>query len=243
MITTTPQPFNSVAPWVCLDIETRGGRPEDAPKWVRENWWPNENLLPATIGQRFKTAIDETEKKMGLLDTAGIATVQLKTPTTALVLHNLTEHEPRGVEKGLQIGFADEARTLLVLREWLDTYTDAATTLVGWNIKGFDLRRLRFAYLRAGLNVPKALRVTAPVYDMMKEFAEHFSVDRNPFVKLEVALEAFGMRNHKKDFEGSMVDTFIRAGKFDEVLKYAWEDIEQEAELFLRMTGQSGALK
>lgn len=231
------------AKWLCLDIETRGGRPEDAAQWVRDNWWPTETWTPETIGKRFKDAIEDTKKKLGLLDSAGIATVQLKTPERAMVIHCLTPQAPLMTANGVQVGFESELMMLLYLRTFLDTETEDATTLVGWNINGFDLRRLRFAYLRAGMNVPRALRVSAEVYDMMDKYARYFSVDRNPFVKLEVALEAFGMRNHKKDMDGSQVDTMIAAGRFDEVLKYAWEDVMQEAELFLRMTGQSAALK
>jgi len=230
------------APWLALDIETRGGNPECAAEHVRKEWWPTESWTPETIGKRFKVAIEETAQKMGLLDTAGIATVQLKTPTMALVLHCLTLHELVQLPAGYQVGFNTEKELLIYLRIWLESQADDATVLTGWNIKGFDLRRMRFAYLRAGLNIPRALRVSAPTYDMMEEYAKHFSVNRNPFVKLEVALEAFGMRNHKTEMDGSQVDKMIAAGEFDKVLKYAWDDIEQEAELFLIMTGQSGRL-
>lgn len=229
--------------WLVLDIETRGGRPEDAPRWLRENWWPNMNWTPETIGKAFKKAHEETENRMGLLDTAGIATIQVATETMSAVLHCLRPENLRIAEGSFQMGFATEAELLQFFRDVLNGNCDDGTTLVGWNIKGFDLRRLRFAYLRAGLNIPRALRVSADVYDMMEEYARHFSVDRCPFVKLEVALEAFGLENHKREFDGSQVDQALRAGEFDRVLKYAWGDLEKERELFEVMTGRSARLK
>ncbi len=186
--------------------------------------------------------MEETKSRMGLLDSAGIATVQLQCKDGAMVLHCLNEGAVTA-PGGTQIGFKTEKEVLLNLRIFLDQQTDDATTLVGWNIKGFDLRRLRFAYLRAGLNVPRALRVQAPVYDMMKEYVDGFSVDRQPFVKLEVALQAFGLPNHKAQMDGSQVDVMIKAGQYDKVLAYAWADIAAETELFLRMTGQSTGLQ
>lgn len=229
--------------WLVLDIETRAGRPEDAPRWLRENWWPNMNWTPETIGKAFKKAHEETENRMGLLDTAGIATIQMATETGAYVLHCLREEEVKVGEEKYQVGWHAETEMLIALRTLLNGTCDDGTTLVGWNIKGFDLRRLRFAYLRAGLNIPRALRVSAEVYDMMEEYARHFSVDRCPFVKLEVALEAFGLENHKREFDGSQVDQALRAGEFDRVLKYAWGDLEKERELFEVMTGRSARLK
>lgn len=246
------------ADYLILDIETRGGRPEDALKHHRENWWPDERWTPETIGKRFREAIEEGKTRLGLLDSAGIACVQLGGGEKGgVVAHSLYPHEgrvpteddvvrlasPRAQSPMWQIGFGGEVELLLWLRAFLDAETGDETTLVGWNIKGFDLRRLRFAYLRAGLNVPRALRLSADVCDLMEQWSKHWSVSREPFVKLEVALEAFGLPNHKREFDGSKIDGAIAAGKYEQVLSYAWKDLAQETELFLRMTGRSGALK
>lgn len=136
----------------------------------------------------------------------------------------------------------NEKLLLVTLRDWLEAKCDENTTLAGWNLKGFDLPRLRMMYLRHKLRLPVQLRARADVYDMMKEYCKNFSVDRAEFMKLAVALEQVGIASRKAEINGSMVGQWIRERKYEEVLNYALSDINEETELFLRMTGKSEQL-
>ncbi len=238
------------APWLVLDIETYHGNPEETPKWMRDNWWPDVRLTPENIGKRFKEKDAETREKMALLDSAEIATIQLRTPDGSVLLHKLFAEparwfEPRPGLGAWVFGFATEAELLMAFRLFAEQRTDDGTDVVGWNIEGFDLRKLRGRCLHRNnmVNPPRLLRSAQPVCDMMERYARDWSVDRVPFVKLEVALEAFGIPNHKASVDGSMVGTLINAKRYDELLTYALQDVEAEAELYLRMTGRSAALK
>ena len=254
------------APWVCLDIETREGRPEDVIDWLRRHWWPQENLKPETNLKKLDALIVDKNEKLALLDAAPLATVQLRTPDKTLLLHTFFGESPRILRNAAVIGFgeatpeeeakqqlrptgegkarelANEKLLLIFLRDWLERNCDEKTTVVGWNVKGFDLPRLRLMYLRHGLKLPNALQVRADVYDMMKEYCRHFSVDRVEFLKLAVALEQAGIASRKSEINGSMVGGMIRARDYAGVLNYALDDINEEAELFLRMTGKSEQL-
>lgn len=235
--------MEAVAPWLCLDIETDQGRPEDVIAWLRHHWWPQENLKPDTNLRKLEALIVDKKEKLALLDSAPLATVQLRTPTTTLLLHRFYAEEPRLMGEAAVMGFGTESELLVFLRDWLRSNCDEKTTLVGWNIKGFDLPRLRMMFLRAGLQLPPQLRVSADVYDMMREYCRNFSVDRVEFMKLVVALEQMGIPTRKAEVNGSMVGAMIAEKRFEDVLKYGLDDINEETELFLRMSGQSLQLK
>jgi hypothetical protein len=228
---------------LCLDIETKEGRPEDVIAWLRHHWWPQENLKPDTNLRKLEALIEDKKTKLALLDSAPLATVQLRTPENTLILHAFNAEEPRLLRNAAVMGFASEVELLIFLRDWLRSNCDEKTTIAGWNIKGFDLPRLRLMFLRAGLQLPEQLKVRADVYDMMKEYCRNFSVDRVEFMKLAVALEQMGIPTRKAEVNGSMVGAMIAEKRFEDVLEYGLDDINEETELFLRMSGQSAELK
>lgn len=219
-------------------------------------------LKPITTLKKLEELIEEKYKKLGLMDAAPLGTVQLHTPTATLLLHTFYHEEPRWLEteKGAAIvmGFGaakpagavdyspeemarqvENERLLMVfLCDWLERYTDDKTTIVGWNVKGFDLPRLRLMCLRARPRIvlPKVFQVRADVYDLMKEYCRHFSVDRVEFMKLVVALEQVGIATNKEVMNGAMVGPMIRAGRYEEVLVYGLGDVVEETELFLMMS-------
>ena len=51
-----------------------------------------------------------------------------------------------------------------------------------------------------------------------------------------------GIANHKELVDGSQIDELIAKGAHETILRYAGLDVAAEAELYLRMTGRSGAL-
>lgn len=56
------------------------------------------------------------------------------------------------------VACSDERSLLLALRAWLDSGTSPATTVVGHNLRAFDLPKLRHAFVRHGLKLPAILR-------------------------------------------------------------------------------------
>lgn len=229
-------------PWVALDIETSNGRPEEAERWMRLHWTPPANIRkPEVIGVRYQQMLEQKVEKRALLETAPIVIVSICTPVERRLLHCLRVEELRWVEAqgGYVEGFADRRGMLLALRAGLDFAAGPETVLVGHNIKGFDLPRLRRAYLGEGLRIPRALADPAqPVFDTMREYGYRFSSTEKPFVALSDLLEEFGLPNHKGEMDGSMVPAYVEAGRVDELVAYALQDAAVEAELYLRMTGQ-----
>lgn len=230
-----------VGPWLCLDIETTAGRPESADEAMRAHWTPSNNWTPETIGKRYLEALEKKRQKLALLDSAKIAVVALNSPMGRVVLHSLRDEAPRSEEYATVIGYRDEKSMLAGFRDILQQWASGETLLVGHNIKGFDLPRLRLAFVRAGLQIPDALNNHA--YDCMKEFRWAFSVEGSEMVALSEVLVKLGLPNHKDLIDGSQIDQLIDAGKIETVLRYAALDVCQETEVFLRMTGRSAQLE
>lgn len=238
-----PQVESGPARWLVLDTETQEGRPEAVYHWLRAHWWPQENLKPDTNLRKLEELITKKNDQLALLDAADPALVQLRTPSATLLLHALYAEPAREFQGVPLLGFATVPEMLVVLRDWLDEQCDEGTTLVGWNIEGFDLRRLRMWFLRSRLNLPKVLNVRQPVYDMMKEYCRRFSVDRVEFLKLAVALEQIGIPSRKAEVNGSMVGGMIREKRFEDLFAYGLSDVNEETELWLTMTGKSARLQ
>jgi len=241
-------PLQNPVEWLCIDIETEAGRPEAAEEWARRYWQPNEAWKPETIGRRYLEALEKKREKLALLDSAGIAVIALRDssgqrPVSLLHNHGVCELEVEHRAWGLVGGYADEKAMLIALREYLNNFTDRETLVVGHNVRGFDLPRLRFAYLRAGLQLPGLLASPdVRVFDTMREYARRFSVEREEFVSLETVLTALGMPNHKELMDGSQVGELLASGSkesLEVVLQYASQDVLCESEVFLRLAGRS----
>lgn len=236
-----PTPYG----YCVLDIETGNGRPEGAEHWMRVNWSPSPNWKAETIGKRYLEALERKRERMALLETAPIICVALKSDTELRCLHAMGAHDPRVVEGGgLVEGFGDMAGMLLALRCLLDAMMEPEAPLVGHNIRGFDLPRLRLAYLRNGLRLPVCLaQQNQATFDTMLEYGRRFGGGRDAFVSLDDVLEAFGLESHKGLIDGKDVPTLHAAGQAATIVRYAMLDVLAEAEVFERMTGAARGLK
>jgi DNA polymerase III epsilon subunit-like protein len=140
-------------------------------------------------------------------------------------------------------GFADEASLLTALREFLNSRGGPDTILAGHNVAGFDLPRLRLAFLRYGLQLPAVLADEQPTFDTLKVFARRFYGDGAAFLGLGEVCELVGIPNHKGVCNGADVPALVAAGRVDELVTYNFVDAVLQAELFLRLSGRSTQLK
>lgn len=236
-------------PWLAIDIETANGRPEEAERWMRLHYTPPANYKTAeACGKAFLEMREKKTEKRALLDSSPVVIVTVQTPAAGLYgLHCLgaVPSAPHAGTGGLVQGFATAREMLVALRTGLDSLVAEGTTIVGHNILGFDLPKLRWAYLKAGLRMPYALAADSqPVFDTMRQYGRRFSQVEKPFVALADLLEEFGIPSHKSELDGSKVPGMVEkilAGErqhLDPLLTYALKDAAVEAHLFLAMTGQ-----
>lgn len=232
--------------YLVLDLETTDATPDEVERHFRSRWLPSKSISkPETVGRNYFDALAEKKERAALLNDAQIVCVSLKSESELRCLHCLGAGEPREIAGGLVEGFDTARGMLLALRNLLDVRCTPETVLVGHNVLGFDLRKLRWAYVRHGLRMPFALQGTdQPVFDTMLKYAGLFSIGDNKglFVALDNLLQEFGIESHKGEMDGSQVPGLVAAGRVDDLVQYALLDVLAEAELFLRMTGQTDDL-
>jgi hypothetical protein len=246
------EPFAAPLPaydYLVLDLETDAGSVDEIDAALRACWVPPSNMkTPQAIGQRWLDLVAEQKEKAALADQAPVAIVSLVGVAVGRrelrALHCLEAHPLRfdSLSGGAAIagveGFGSERELLVALRGLLDQFTDPETELVGHNVQGFDLKKLRYRYLRHGLRLPMALAAGgAPIFDTMRRFVSHFSRDERPFVSLDWLLKEFGIPSHKGEMDGSKVPAYIAERRFEDLIRYALQDVLVEEELYLRMTG------
>lgn len=238
-------PITSPLGWLALDIETAGGRPEDAEAWMRRQWAPSDKWKPETIGARYLEMLAKKRERLALLDDSQIICVGLRgSDGAARAFHSMAREPARSIS-GAWVGGADNEREmLLALRCALDGQTDGETALVGHNIMAFDLNRLRNAYLRNQLRLPACLAdAHQAVFDSMREYGRRFSADSEGMISLSDVCARLGVPCHKGVLDGQGVPELFAQKQSEAIVTYCLLDVCCEAEVFLRMTGQSLALQ
>lgn len=240
-----PPVFNATErAWLALDIETGDGSPEAAYREFLQWFEPDARWKAETVGTRFLEARAARDEKLALCDSAPILCVALRTESELACLHAMYAHPPRIVGGAMVQGFATLREMLEELRSGFDARVGDDTVIVGHNILGFDLRKLRNAYLREKARMPAALaRKDQPVFDTMDQYGRRFSIGKaarsEMFTTLDFLCTEWGLPSPKADgMTGAQVPVAHKAGRFDEIVAYCLRDVVAESNLFLRMTGQ-----
>lgn len=212
---------------------------------MRHQWAPSDKWKPATIGERYLEMLAKKRERLALLDASQIICVGLRgSDGGARALHAMGHEPARSISGAWVCGAENEREMLLVLRSLLDSQTDGETALAGHNILAFDLPRLRNAYLRNLLRLPACLTAAhQPAFDIMREFCRRFSADSEGMISLADVCRRLDMPCHKGVLDGQGGPELFAAKQSEAIVTYCLLDVCCEAEVFLRMTGQSLALQ
>lgn len=237
-------PFTTQRAWLALDIETANASPEAAYREFVQWFEPDSRWKAETVGTRFLEARAARDDKLALCDASPILCVALRTESEFACLHAMYAHPPRVVGGGVVQGFATQREMLEELRSGFDARVGDETVIVGHNILGFDLRKLRNAYLREKARMPAALaRKDQPVFDTMDQYGRRFSIGKGGrsemYTTLEFLCQEWGLPSPKTEgMTGAQVPEAFKDGRFDEIVAYCLRDVVAESNLYLRMTGQ-----
>lgn len=234
--------------WIVLDIET-GNAPNEFIEAKIADWTPPGNVTkPETIAAKRQEAAAKIKEKSALLDAAPILCVAINTPLQKIIFNGMDDKQ-HSIEGWRVESFGDEHQMLLGLREWLDTEADPYTTLVGHNLRGFDLPKMRIAYLRNRLRLPFTLSISndeqhQPTADTMQLYSRKFAVESNgqPFVSLDKMAAAFGLPRPKSSISGSDVPAMHERGEHLPILTYCAIDAATTAAAWELMTSTSTTL-
>lgn len=129
---------------------------------------------------------------------------------------------------------------LVVLRKHLNEMSNADTVISGFNILGFDLPKLRIAYIRNRIALPEILKPRLhpddkkqPVIDLMKVFLSYFTSDQRGkiMISLREVAHRFGLPEYKDMIDGSMIPDLIEKGEIKKVVNYNSVDVIAEEKL------------
>lgn len=249
----TLAPVAAPARWLVLDLET-GNAPEEAIQQTVNAWKAPKNWKPATVERNRAEAAIAIREKAALLDASPILCVGVRPNAGAAVMFSgMPDPGPLDLAGGWSVAsplVADgtpagdptyERGMLANLRTWLDVHADNGSVLVGHNVRGFDLPKLRNAYVRHRLTLPLCLRPREgepdqPVTDTMRLF-ERFSMEHrdSPFVSLDTVCSAFGLPRPKQYITGADTPRLFDEGQYAEILTYCAIDVDVTAEIYRLM--------
>lgn len=251
--------------YLVIDIET-GYASDDVVSEMIKQWEPPANIKdPEKLQARLDAYAEEARAKSALTDAAPIVSIaingQVGLSKAAYALHSMGAALPMPAldAMGVQVvGFDTEATMLSALTAILDTIANPETVLVGHNLVGFDLAKLRNRMVRSKAALPAALRPAEenqPVYDTMRH-AKWFSIEagNSPFFSFKKLEAALGLTNagHKDIMSGAEVPAkhaeamaAKTAGNVQQyhdlatlIVAYNWQDVIQEEKAFRMMTGR-----
>jgi hypothetical protein len=234
----------SPAQIVVLDIET-GHADEATVKAAIDRWSPPGNMKDEEkIEAKRAEAAQRIRERSALLDGAPVICVAVRTEKVSRVFNGLNRRS-YDLKHAQVVPAGSEKAMLLAFREWLDAATTETTALVGFNLKAFDLPRLRAAYVRHRLRLPRILaprlfdEERQPVVDVMRLFLRFYSSERNGdlMVSLDEVAERLGLPQHKHLVDGAQIPNLAAAGKIKEVLLYNSIDADATMAAYLLLAG------
>lgn len=234
-----------------LDIETCHGSPEVI-KAAQKRWKPPSNIKDEEkIKKAREVAYKRIVERSALLDGSPIGAVCFITGATSGRIFYWVK--PKKAFK--KIPGADaivtksktEKQMLEAIRLWLDEVAISRTVVIGHNIFGFDLPRLRAAYIRHRipfpmLFVPEAREIGVQIYDTMTNFRK-FSAERSNerYTTLDEVLDRFDIPSHMGHVDGSQIPELFKKGEVKLVVTKCYLDTLGTYRAFLLMTNQAGA--
>ena len=217
---------------IILDIETIPATAPHIADYIAATIKPPGTIkLPASIEKWHKEskqeAIEEAIAKTGLDGAFG---------QVVCIGYDLHDSGNPDAVYGL-----DEVELLTRFNAALDTIPHNmhnATTVVGHNISGFDLRFLWQRYVVNGIRPHAIINAAAQakswdvkIYDTMTQFAGFGNR-----ISLDKICMALSIPTPKGDMDGSMVGQAVADGRLLEVVEYCKRDVKATREVYRRMT-------
>lgn len=236
------------AGFVVLDLET-GAAPAEAIAAAIEAWKAPSNWKPETVDAKRAEAAEKIIEKAALLDASPILCVAIQTDRIRIIMNGMDASAPE-IDGWPVMPCTDERGLLLALRAWLDVGTTADTVIVGHNIRGFDLPKLRHAYVRHSLRLPDLLKPRlrdenkAETVDTAALFKAFSMEHRDDFcTSLDTVAASFGIPRPKQHMSGADCPRLFREGHIATVLTYCAVDVATTSRAYQIMTSTAPDLE
>ena len=227
----------------CFDIETGNASAEDISTKAQETKVPAKAKTDEDIRAAKIEAYQDAVNKSALLDRAPIMCLAAATDAGNVVWSCIPDPCPVKTMPNMNAeirNFKTEKEMLVDLRDWLAERTSPQTEIIGFNSRGFDLPKLRNAYIRHKLQMPAIFIPGAnPHYDVMKEYLWYYTTEfqNRPYVKLKVVQNRFGLPEYKEVISGADAPRLAAEGKSKIVIPYCYMDTMTTYLAYQFMTG------
>ncbi|MEM7015974.1 MAG: hypothetical protein AAF512_01385 [Pseudomonadota bacterium] len=241
--------------YICIDIETCNASNDAIEREAAFLKAPSNIKDPTKIEAALEAKRTDLQQRSALkCDASPIACIGVVWPEEGFILHHLP------IEFSTAGKRSDSERDMLKqFGAWLNdldaapVFNESGFEIVGFNVNGFDLPRLRYAYVRHGLKLPRILTPRAEnvsIYDVQYMFGKYFMC-RNG-AEHDVSLDECAVRlglieiedgEWKHGISGADVPGIIDEGdpeKMADVLSYCLIDTTITARAYLAMTSQTG---
>lgn len=238
------QAVNTGLKHFCFDIETGNAGAEDINTKAQEAKLPAKAKTEADVNAAKIEAYQKAVDKAALLDRAPIMVLCAATEAGNTVWSCIPTKCPVKTMPGLQAeirNFGSEKEMLLDLREWLAERTGENTEIIGFNSRGFDLPKMRNAYIRHKLQLPAVfVPGVNPHYDVMREYLRNYTTEFNGqlFVKLKTVQSRLGLPQYKEFISGADAPRLAEQGQDKLVIPYCYMDTMTTYLAYKLMTGQ-----
>lgn len=235
---------------ICLDIETGHADAKTIEEEV-SRWTPPPNVKdPFKVEERRKEAADKIKEKSALLDAAPIACISARTDKVGVVFNGM-DKKSYTVNHSKVISAGSEKKMLIDFRDWLDLIADEKTILIGFNIFGFDLPRIRAAFMRHRLKLPQVLTPRVldddkqPIIDVMRMFLKGFTADKagDYCMSLQEVERRLGLPEYKDKISGAEVPDLIVKGEIKKVLTYCAVDTMSTLRAYMLMSSTASDMQ
>lgn len=247
--TATPLTITqTTARFLALDIET-GNAPIEAVEAAIDNLKPPANIKdPDKIAAKLTEMAQKRAERAALLDASPILCIACRTDTGGFLFDGMNA-PPFDVANWELITSENEKTMLQAFRTWADSTISPETVITGHNAIGFDLPKIRNAYIRHRLQLPLFLSLalrnenSCEIVDTMK-IAKSFSMQHrdNLFISLDTLADILNIERPKQAMSGAQVPAAYERGEYAPILIYCCIDTETTAQAFQLMTGISPVL-
>lgn len=236
------------AKYLCLDLETDSASEEDIEAAVSA-WKAPGNWKPETVEAKRVEAGQKIREKSALLDSAPILCVSIQTERENIVFDGMDTDDAL-IPDWRMIRCVDERHMLRAMREYFDIHCDEFTVIIGQNVKGFDLPKLRHAYVRHRLRLPRILEpklagdLANEVVDiqfLFKAFSTECREDR--YIPLTRIATGLGIPLPKAHVSGADIPRLREEGECAVILTYCAIDTATTMRAFQLMTSSAADLE
>ena len=237
--------FNTLiiaAKFVALDIET-GNAPSQAVETAIEHWKAPKNWKPETVEKNRAEMATKKRDKAALLDASPILCIACKTDRHGVIFSSMSNAHVN-INSWTVHAKTNELEMLIAFRLWANMVIVPETVIAGHNCIGFDLPKIRNAFIRHRLKLPTfllpALRgeTSNDIVDTMK-LAKAYTMEHRDtlMISLDTLADILNIERPKQAMSGAEVPAAHERGEIAPILIYCCIDTETTAQAAQLMLG------